>query len=122
MKKTLKDYYIEILTTAGERGLPSQVSNQGDDSAMYPYCKELWLGGYLLAKPIVGGTDDGHFLEILMNPVISPDGREYLERLKAERPLAKFKAKRGELLWLALTNAVTLIVTAMVTWILAKKP
>ncbi len=36
----------------------------------------------------------------------------------AERPLAKFKAKGGELLWLALTN----IVTAFVAWMLVKKP
>ena len=118
--KTLKDYYIDILTTAGERGLPSQVSNQGENSAMFPYYKELHLGGYLIAKPIVGGTDDGHFLEVLLNPVISPDGREYLERLKAERPMAKFKANGRELLWLALTNIITALVAAFITWMLVK--
>jgi len=122
MKKTLKDYYIEILTTAGERGLPSQVSNDGEYSAMFPYFKELHSGGYLEGEMVCGGGSDGSFLEVLINPAITIDGREYLERLKAERPLAKVKAKGGELLWLIVTNIITALVAAFVTWILVKKP
>ena len=122
MNKTLKDYYIEILTAAGKRGLPSQVSNDGEYSAMFPYYRELHASGYLEGEMVCGGGSDGSIAEVLINPAITIDGREYLERLKSERPLAKFKANGRELLWLTLTNAITALVAAFITWILTKKP
>ena len=122
MNKTLKDHYIEILTTAGEHKLPSQVSNDGEYSAMFPYYKELHASGYLEGEMVCGGGSDGSIVEVLIHPAITINGREFLERLKAERPMAKFKSKGGELLWLALTNAITALVAAFVTWMLVKKP